>query len=182
MLLPLLGTPIPARLCQRGLLGAVSVLGLQTRSGGENGGDNGFCHLWSSLSWVWDAEVVVVLVRCRLANPSNSLTLLWFRSHSSFASTLLEFLLLWLNCVMLVSGCCGIALWVEVHRLAGFLYLWDCFYARLSLPLCFLLGLRPLLSGWLPLRCPRGLRYAAVVLAVVFWWVFPERCLGSSVI
>ncbi|MQL86801.1 hypothetical protein Taro_019337 [Colocasia esculenta] len=69
------------------------------------------------------------------------------------------------NCVVLVSGCCGIALW-----------------------------LRPLLSGWLPMRCPRGLfwlvsasccatsglRYAAVVLAVAFWWVFPKRRLGGS--
>ncbi|MQM03318.1 hypothetical protein Taro_036097 [Colocasia esculenta] len=55
------------------------------------------------------------------------------------------------NCVVLISGCCGVDLWVEASVV------------------------------WLvAIALPRGLKYAAVVLAVVFWWVFPERRLGGS--
>ncbi|MQM20538.1 hypothetical protein Taro_053560 [Colocasia esculenta] len=75
-LLPLPGTLIPARLCQRVLLRAAGVLEFRTQSGGENGGDNGFCRLESSLSWL-----VVALIRCGPASPSHSLALRWFQSH-----------------------------------------------------------------------------------------------------
>ncbi|MQL82650.1 hypothetical protein Taro_015127 [Colocasia esculenta] len=56
------------------------------------------------------------------------------------------------NCVVLVSGYCGVALWIE-----------DC--SRLVSASC----------------CATSrLRYAVVGLAGAFWWVFPEQRLGGS--
>ncbi|MQM12268.1 hypothetical protein Taro_045184 [Colocasia esculenta] len=98
------------------------------------------------------------------------------------------------NCVVLVSGCCGVALWVEVS------VVWLVAVALPSRLRC---------TAWLPCVlvqfsrtvgcCPgevrsqdcsrlvsagccatSGLRYAAVVLAGAFWRVFLERRLGGS--
>ncbi|MQL72340.1 hypothetical protein Taro_004674 [Colocasia esculenta] len=70
------------------------------------------------------------------------------------------------NCVVLVFGCCGIALWVEVHRLAACVLVsvvWLVAVASPSKLRCI---------AWLPCYCATsGLRYAVVVLAGAFWWV-----------
>ncbi|MQL91508.1 hypothetical protein Taro_024122, partial [Colocasia esculenta] len=61
------------------------------------------------------------------------------------------------NCVVLVSGCCGVALWVEVS------VVWLVATALPSRLRCI---------AWLP-----WLRYTVVVLAGAFWWVFHNGAL-----
>ncbi|MQM20164.1 hypothetical protein Taro_053179 [Colocasia esculenta] len=74
------------------------------------------------------------------------------------------------NCSMPISGCCSIALWVEVS------VVW---LVVIALP-------SRLRTVWLiSASCcaTSGFRYVAVVLAVAFWWVFPEwrlRCYGGE--
>ncbi|MQM19718.1 hypothetical protein Taro_052729 [Colocasia esculenta] len=95
------------------------------------------------------------------------------------------------NCVVLASGCCGVALWVEVHRLAA--VFWWCFPELFVVVLVSVVWLvvvalpsRLRCIARLPcvlVRFPRivgcypGLRYAAFVLAGAFWWVFQNGAL-----
>ncbi|MQM08806.1 hypothetical protein Taro_041666 [Colocasia esculenta] len=81
------------------------------------------------------------------------------------------------NCVVLISGCCGIALWVEVHRWAA----WVLVLFPRTVGCCPGEGCSQDCSGLVSVGCcaTSGLMYAAVVLAGAFWWVFPERRLGG---
>ncbi|MQM21810.1 hypothetical protein Taro_054855 [Colocasia esculenta] len=109
------------------------------------------------------ASVVVVSLMLRLGSCSRSSSLL----------VLVE-VRLPQNCVVLISGCCGVALWVEVHRLAA-VFCW-------CLPELFLVVLVRGQFWLVSASCcaTSGLWYAVVVLAVALWRVFPERRLGGS--
>ncbi|MQM18743.1 hypothetical protein Taro_051738, partial [Colocasia esculenta] len=98
------------------------------------------------------------------------------------------------NRVVLVSGCYGVALWVEVSVVWLVAVVLPSRLRCIAWLLCVLVQFSRTVgccpgevrsqdcSGLGSTGCcaTSGLRYAAVVLVVAFWWVFPERCLGGS--